>query len=177
MTDQSTSTAPTTLPPGTWQIDPTSTTVTVSAKKLLLWTIPGTLTVSHGSIEIGADGQVAAADVVADAGSYTSKLARRNAEVVGSKLLDAASFPTIAFHADTVVPAATGFQATGTVTIKGRTSPISMIVSDVSTSESTATFRAEATVDRRDVGVDAMPSLIIGNELQLSISASARRAS
>lgn len=45
------------LPTGTWHLDTAATTVTVSAKHLLALTVPATLTVTSGSIEI-ADNQV-----------------------------------------------------------------------------------------------------------------------
>lgn len=176
MTEQHTATAATSLPSGTWQLDPAETTVTVTVKKLLLWTIPATLTVAGGTIEIDDDGTVSAIDVTADAGSYTSGMAKRNEEVIGPKLLDAATYPTITFHADTVVPASGGFRADGTVTVKGTTSPISLDVKGVDANGTTGTFQATATVDRRSIGVDAMPSLIIGNDLDITISAGVRRA-
>ena len=47
-------TTTTQLPTGTWTLDPTATTITVSAKKLGLFTIPATLTVVSGTIEISS---------------------------------------------------------------------------------------------------------------------------
>lgn len=44
MTEQHIHPTPASLPAGSWQLDVAATTVTVSAKKLLLWTIPATST-------------------------------------------------------------------------------------------------------------------------------------
>lgn len=84
------------LPAGTWTLNPSATTITVSAKKLGIFTIPATLTVVSGTIDIGDDHQVTNVDIVADAGSYTSKSDKRNEHVIGADFLDAGAHPTIA---------------------------------------------------------------------------------
>ncbi len=165
----------TNLPTGTWKLDPAATTVTVAAKKLLLWTIPATLTVTDGTVEIDETGKVAGVEVVADAGSYTSKNSKRDEHVVGSDFLHATEHPTITFRSGTVAPAIGGHRADGTVTIKGRTSPIAVTIGDLAIDDTTATFAATTTVDRRALGVDKLPALVIGHELQLSVRAAARK--
>ncbi len=149
MTNQNTPTDQTSFPPGIWQLDPSATTVTVSAKHLLVATVPATLTVTDGTVEIDDAGQVVSVEVVADAASYTSKNPKRNKHVVGSDFLDTANHASIIFR-------------TGAV-------------SNVEISGGTGTLTATATVDRRTLGVDKLPSLVIGNELQLSVSATAKK--
>ena len=162
------------LPAGTWTLDPEATTVTVSAKKLGLFTIPATLTVVSGTIEVGEDHEVTNVDIVADATSYTSKNAKRNEHVVGADFLDAGEHPTIVFRSGGVASSADGLNASGTVTMKGQTSPIEVTVSEVAVSGSTGSFVAAATVDRNAIGVDKMPSFIIGSQLDIAVSATAK---
>ncbi len=177
MTTEHTSTDQMSLPPGTWQIDPAATTITVSAKHLFVTTVPATLNVTSGVIQIDDSGKVVNVEVVSDAGSYASKNAKRNEHVVGPDFLDGANHPTITFRTGAAARAAGGYRADGRVTIKGQVAPISVAITDVETSATTSSFNATATVDRRALGVDKLPSLVIGNELHLSVSATAKLAS
>ncbi|MFK8025555.1 MAG: YceI family protein [Ilumatobacter sp.] len=160
------------LPTGTWSLDPSTTTITITAKKLLAIEVPATLTVSSGLIEI-ADGQVASVDISADATSYASKNPKRNEHVVGSDFLDTVNHPVIRFHADDVTANGSDGTANGSLTVKGQTSKMAVTISNVRVDGNTATFDASASVDRRDLGVSKMPSLIIGAQLRLTVSATA----
>jgi polyisoprenoid-binding protein YceI len=84
------------LPTGTWVLDTSATTLAVSTKMMLAFTVPATLTVTSAAIEI-AEGQVVTVDVTVDASSYTSKMAKRNEHVVSPDFLDAAKYPEIQF--------------------------------------------------------------------------------
>ena len=170
-------TAPTTteLPTGTWTLDPSATTITVSAKKLGLFTIPATLTVVSGTIDIDDDHQVTNVDIVADASSYTSKNPKRNEHITGADFLDADAHPTIVFRAGNVTSSDVGLTSRGTVTIKGQTTPINVTVSNVNIDGATGSFGATATVDRNTIGIDKMPALIIGRHLDITVNATAMR--
>ena len=96
------------LPTGTWTLDPSATTITVSAKKLGLFTIPATLTVISGTIDIDDDHQVTNVDIVADASSYASKNPKRNEHITGADFLNADAHPTIVFRSDDVTPSNSG---------------------------------------------------------------------
>lgn len=161
------------LPTGTWRLDPSQTTVTVTAKKLGFFAVPATLDVSSGTIEIDADHQVAAVNVVADASSYTSKNAKRNEHVVSADFLDAATHPELVFRAGQVTTSNSGYRADGSVTVKGQAFPISVDITDVDFDADRGSFVATATLDRNAIGVNKLPSLVIGRALQLTVNASA----
>ena len=170
-------TTPTTtqLPTGTWTLDPSATTITVSAKKLGLFIIPATLTVVSGRIDIGDDHQVTNVDIVADASSYTSKNPKRNEHITGADFLDADAHPTIVFQADNVTSSDSGLTSNGTVTIKGQTKPIDVTVSNVNVNGTTGSFIATASVDRNAIGIDKMPALVIGRHLDITVNATAEK--
>lgn len=170
-------TTTTTLPTGTWQLDTSATTITVAVRKMGLFTVPATLAATSGTIEIDENHQVVSVDIVADASSYTSKNAKRNEHVLGNDLLDAATHPTISFGAGTVTATASGHEATGTVTLKGQTSPVDVTITDVEFNDSSGSFTATATVDRMTIGVDKMPTFVVGRNLDLTVKASATRTS
>ncbi|MFK8023045.1 MAG: YceI family protein [Ilumatobacter sp.] len=160
------------LPAGTWQIDAAATTVTITVKKLGFLTVPATLDVVSGSIEIGDDHEVSAVEIAVDAASYASTNDKRNEHVVGSDFLDASEHPTITFQAGAVTATSAGYASKGTVTIKGKSSPIDVTISDVVANDTSGSFSATATVDRKALGIDKMPGFIIGTNLQLAVAAS-----
>lgn len=162
------------LPSGTWTLD-ASTTVTISVKKLGFIDVPASLAITSGTVEINADHQVTSVDITADAASYTSKNPKRNEHVVGPDFLDTANHATIRLQASSATPAATGYTAAGTVTIKGQSAPIAVTISDVASNGDRGSFTATATVDRNAIGVDKMPSFIIGRNLQLTVTATATK--
>ncbi len=170
-------TNPIALPTGTWQLDPAATTVTVSAKKMAMLDVAATLAVRSGIIEIDEHRQVASVRIVADAASYTSKNAKRNEHVVGKDFLDAESHPDISFQADTVTPRGDGYQGTGTATVKGKSSPMDVAVNDVSFNDAEGSFTVSAVVDRKAIGVDKMPTFVIGQNLELTVNARVERIS
>ena len=161
------------LPTGTWRLDPDRTTITVTAKKLGLFTVPATLTMSAGTIEIGSEHQVARVEVVADAGSYTSRNAKRNDHIRGADFLDADNHPDLVFTAEQVKPVADGYQTAGSVTVKGVTFPLDVDISDLEFDAHSGSFVATATIDRNAIGVGKLPSLVIGRNLQLTVAATA----
>ncbi len=161
--------------PGTWTIDPAATAVTVTVKKFGVITVPATLTVTSGTIEVN-DNQVTSVNVAADATSYRSKNDKRNEHVVGPDFLDAQTHPTISFQAGPFAAQAGATKAAGTVEVKGKTSPLELTVTDVSVDGTTGTFTATGNVDRNALGVDKMPGFIIGRNLDLTIAATANLA-
>ena len=157
---------------GTWRIDPAKTTVTVAVKKLGMFTVTAGLTVTAGTISLENDNNTAEIDVTIDAASYASPMAKRNEHVRGADFLDAEHNPTIRFTGGTLTSDATGdYRVAGNVTIKGQKSPVEFWVTDIDASADAASFRATASVDRKLLGIDKMPSFIIGKMLDLTVTA------
>lgn len=161
------------LPIGTWELDTSATTVTVSVKKLGFIPVPATLDVMSGSIEIDDDRHVTNVDIVVDASSYASKNAKRNEHILGPDFLDTENHPTISFRTGRITPRSGGYTSNGTVTVKGQSSPIDVTISDVEVSGANGSFTATAEVDRNVLGVDKMPGFIVGRNVQLTVDAKA----
>ena len=166
-------TTTTLLPTGTWQLDTAATSVTATVKKLGMITVTSSLGLVSGTFEIDAEGQVSGVEIVADASSYSSGNAKRDTHVLSDDFLGAETHPEITFRADAVRPAGRGYEAKGTVTIKGQTSPIDLTISDVDVNDERGTFTATAAIDRTTIGLDKMPNFVIGRTLQLTVSATA----
>ncbi len=165
------------LPVGVWTLDEAQTTVTVSVKKMGLFTVPATLTVSSSRIEVDENHQITEVEIVVDAASYTSGNKQRNKHVSSADFLDSEAHPTIMYHATTVSLAEGGHLAEGAITVKGHTSPMLIKITNLNLDDSnrTATFAASGDLDRNSIGVDKMPSFIIGANLELTISATATK--
>ena len=159
-----------TLPTGTWTIDPDETTITVTAKKLGVITVPATLTATSGSIEIDADHRVAAVEVVADARSYTSSNAKRDTHVRSADFLDADAHPNLVFTAERVDEADAGYAVAGSVRVKAQSCPITVEIRDVDIDAGRGSFTATATLDRSALGVDKLPAFVIGRRLELVVT-------
>ncbi|NNE94947.1 MAG: YceI family protein [Acidimicrobiales bacterium] len=156
---------------GTWRLDPAQTTITVTAKKLGFFTVPATLAVSSGTIEIDADHEVVSVEVVADANSYTSANPKRNDHIRSADFLDADNHPQLTFRAGSVTGTAKGYHTDGSVTVKGQTFPLELDINNVEAGPRNGSFQATAIIDRNAIGVDKLPSFIIGRDLHLTVNA------
>ena len=160
---------------GTWTLDPDATTVSVSVKKLAVFTITAELRLIDGQVDIDAEGRVTGVAVSIDAASYQSPNDKRNEHVRGPDFLDSENHPVLAFRADDIVAADGGYTVRGTVTVKGGQSEVTATVRDVAVQDDAATFALSAALDRKALGVDKLPSFFVGNQLELAVQATARR--
>ena len=164
------------LPVGVWAIDPARSSITVTATKLGLFRVPATLSLASATIEIDGEHHVVGVEAVVEAGSYASKNAKRNEHVRGSDFLDADDHPQLSYTAASVERSEDGYIAEGAVTVKGRTSPVTLAIADITVDGDRGSFVATATLDRNQLGIDALPSIVIGRTLQLTIAAEAVRS-
>jgi polyisoprenoid-binding protein YceI len=165
------------LPAGTWQLDTGATTVNVSAKMLGVFTVPATLAVTSGTIEIDANHEVTGVDITVDAASFSSKNAKRNKHVLSSDFLDADNHATISFRAEHVSSNDATYTSAGIVTIKGQSWPVDVAIAGVDVTGDTGSFTATTTVDRKAIGVGKLPTFVVGQNLQLEVAVIARRIS
>lgn len=163
------------LPSGTWQINPAETTVTASVKMMGVINVPATLAITSGSIQINDASEVTSVDIVADAGSYASKNAKRNEHVRSDDFLAAEAHPVITLVASSATAADDGYRSRGAITVKGKSSPVDIVINDVEVDGATGSFTATATADRKALGVDKMPAFIISREVDIVVSAAVTR--
>jgi polyisoprenoid-binding protein YceI len=123
-----------------WSVDPAGSTVTLSAKELIVSKVGGTIPIVSGKV-VTAGGVTAPSrvDVVLQAAALTTHDAKRDADLRGDHFFDVARYPQITFDSDRV--RTTGpqtFAIDGRLTMHGVTRPI--------------TFDARATGVRNDTG-------------------------
>jgi len=159
-----------------WSVDPAGSTVTLSAKELVVAKVGGSIPVASGTI-VTAGGVTAPSrvDVVLRAAGLTTHDAKRDADLRSDHFFDVARYPQITFVSDRV--RATGpqtFSIDGRLTMHGVTRPM--------TFDAHATgIRSHASGKRR-VHYDAVGSFrrgdygmtyargVVGNVIKLNVA-------
>ena len=168
------------LPTGIWKLDPATTTIATSLKKLGLFTVRADLAVADSTITMATNDEGdlgGSVKIVVDATSFNSGMEKRDQHVLAADFLDVQSHPTFDFVGTSMEPVDSGYLVTGDVTVKGQTSTIVFDVTAIDAEGDRASFMATTTVDRQTLGVNKMPSFVIGNTIAVSVTATAIRQS
>jgi polyisoprenoid-binding protein YceI len=177
--------ATTSIPAGTWNIDPSHSSIEFTVKHMGIATVRGQFTQFEGAIE--SDGERASVSGSVDASSITTHNQQRDEHLASSDFFGVEHHPQIAFNADSIeLGEDSTVRIPGEITIKGVTKEV----------ELTGTFAGagtdpwgnerigldvSTTVDRRDFGLNwnqPLPGggLLVSNEVKLELSASAVKA-
>lgn len=120
------STAATAVPTGTWNVDPSHSSVDFSVKHMGIATVKGTFNEFQGSLVIAEDGTATASGTVETA-SVDTRDARRDEHLRSGDFFDAGTNPQITFQSTAVEPVdEDSFKITGDLTIHGITRPITL---------------------------------------------------
>ena len=141
---------------GSWILDPARSEVRLESRHTWgLLPVRGVFGQVTGSGTVTAAGQVTGTLNVA-AGSIDTKNKMRDKDLRSAKLFDVASHPDITFTVDGVQPAGGGARVTGSLTVRGRTRPLSFDAK-VSAAAGEVQLDAEVPVNRADFGLDYSP--------------------
>ena len=129
---------------GSWTLDPARSQVLLETRHTwgllplhgVFRQVTGTLTVVAGSID--------------------TKNKMRDKDLRSAKVFDVANHPDITYTADGVQPASGGVRATGSLTVRGRTRPLSFDAK-VSATAGEVRLDAEVPVNRADFGLTYSP--------------------
>ena len=174
--------ATTSIPAGTWNIDPSHSSVEFTVKHMGIATVRGQFTQFEGAIE--SDGERASVTAAVDASSVTTHNQQRDEHLASSDFFGVEEHPQITFNADSIeLGEDSTVRIPGEITIKGVTKPIEL------TGEYTGGgvdpwgnervgFEAVAKLDRREFGLEwnqplAGGGLLVSNGVTLLLSASA----
>ena len=141
---------------GSWILDPARSEVRLESRHT--W---GLLPV-HGVFgQVAGDGTVTGAGQVTGtltiaAGSIDTKNDRRDKDLRSAKVFDAANHPDITYTVDGMQPAGGGARVTGSLTVRGRTRPLSFDAM-VSAAAGEVGLDAEIPVNRADFGLTYSP--------------------
>lgn len=118
--------AATAVPTGTWNVDPSHSSVEFQVKHMAIATVKGQFNTFQGSLVIGDDGTASASGTVETA-SVDTRDDRRDEHLRSGDFFDAAANPQITFQSTAVEPVdEDSFKITGDLTIHGVTKPITL---------------------------------------------------
>ena len=164
----------TTIPTGTWQLDPAVTAVTVTAKNFVVRTVPATLGLTAGRAVVTETLDESFIEFSLAAASFDTGNAKRDAHVRSADFLDAERHPSIDFRSENISATAAGYRVTGTLSLAGASTTIAFDVDSINVADGSITFRATAALDRRQIGVGKRPAFVIANTIDVAVSGAAR---
>ena len=139
---------------GTWQLDPTDTTIEFHTKAMWgLTKVHGTFRAVSGRGVVAEPGDLSG-ELVVDATSVDTKIKKRDDHLRSADFFDVSKYPTFTFTASEVTPSADGkLTIKGTLLIKDQSHPIELVGTTTSPSSDRVILSAEATIDRSQWGI------------------------
>lgn len=145
---------------GTWEIDPTHTSIGFVTRHAMVAKVRGGFTDFAGSLTLdGANPAASSADLTIVAASFDSSNTDRDAHVKSADFLDVEQFPTLTFQSTSVsAKSADEFVVTGDLTIHGvtKTVPVTFELLGISQDPWGNTrigFEGKAEISRKDFGL------------------------
>jgi polyisoprenoid-binding protein YceI len=141
---------------GSWTLDPARSQVQLKTRHTWgLRPLTGVFREVTGNGTVSEAGEVTGTITVA-AGSVDTKSKMRDKDLRSAKLFDVANHPDITYAVDEVRPADGGAQVTGSLTVRGRTRPLSFDAR-VSAVDDEIWLDAEVPVNRAHFGLTYSP--------------------
>lgn len=163
-----------TLTAGTWRADLTNSTASFRVDNLGR-VATGTVPVTAGTVEIGADGSLLAVRGTLDLGAIDTGIAKRDQDLRTPRLLDLDRHPTMTFTATSATPVERGWAVTGTLSARGTSTELTGVAELSSVDGAEAVMTATARLDRRTLGIRA-PGFMIGKYVDVTVTAVIRAA-
>jgi len=168
---------------GTWQLDPTHTTITFEVRHMMIAKVRGVFGDVTGTIEVADDPAQSTVEVTVGAASVETKTPDRDAHLRSADFFDVEHYPTITIRSTGVEATDDGYELHGDLTIKDVTRPVTLdfefnggIVDPYGNAR--IAFSATTEVDREDWGLTwNMPletgGVLVGKKAKLFIDTEA----
>ena len=137
---------------GEWVLDPRNSNVSLKSKSLGLITVRGVFREVSGSGTVSPDGKATGTLLVA-AASIDTQNTKRDTHLRSADFFDSDNHPDISFTADDIRPSGQGVAVTGSLTIRGRTRPLSFDATASVPGDGEVWLDAEFRVNRADFGI------------------------
>jgi polyisoprenoid-binding protein YceI len=164
----------------TWTIDPAHSSVTFSAKHMMVTTVRGSMKIRDFDLDFDPDDIVdSKVRVSLDAATIDTDNEQRDAHLRSADFLDVEQFPTIDFASTRIEPDGDDYRIHGDLTIRGTTRPVILeaeyggAVTNMQGGRS-AGFSATTRVDREDFGLTWNVALeqggwLVGKDIKIEI--------
>jgi polyisoprenoid-binding protein YceI len=160
---------------GTYRISTGASTVRFTTRHMFgLGAVKGTFALASGEVSVAEPLTASQVTAVALAGSFDSGSAMRDNKVKSKAFLDASTYPTISFRSTSLSQRDGQWTLRGELTVRDRTSPIELAITEVDGDDSTLILHASAQVDRYAHGVSKMKGMA-ARHLTLDIAVTATR--
>lgn len=143
----------------TWTLDPAHSSVTFSAKHMMVTTVRGSVKIRDFELDFDPDDLAASkVSVKLDAASIDTNQEQRDAHLRSADFLDVENHPTIDFVSTKIEPDGDDYRIHGDLTIRGVTRPVVLAaeyagaVTNMQGGKS-AGFGATTKIDREDFGL------------------------
>ncbi len=162
----------TTFPPGTWILDPSTTRLDITTRAFGFHPITISMRIREGVAEVDEHGWMERLDLSFVAKSAISGSRLRDRHLRGPSYLDADTFPLVDFHGS-----ATGENISGVMTLKGCSAHVRCTATEASLlDDGRAVLAAYGSINRHEIGLDAVSLWGIGRQLNVELRATGWRA-
>jgi len=172
--------------PGTYTLDPTHSSVSFSARHLMVSKVRGRFGVTGGTVVVGKNPLESSVEASIDAASVSSGDDKRDAHLRDPDFFDVGQYPTVTFRSTKLEPAKDGeYHLHGDLTIKDVTRPVVLDLEYLGTATApwgatSIGFTATTVVNRKDWGLEWNVALesggfVVGDKITLTIDAEAIR--
>lgn len=153
--------------PGTYAIDAEATTIRFTARHMGVLTVGGRFDDVAGTITV-TDGAPREARLTIGAASVDTGNRMRDRSLRSDTFLDADAYPVITFASDRVVRDASGFSATGHLSLHGVTRTLTVPFT-FSAAADALHIEAAFVLNRRDFGLTFGPAMdtLVGDEIRM----------
>ena len=185
----STITAPAGLATGTWNIDPSHSSIGFTARHLMITKVRGTFDTFSGTIDIASDLAASSVNVSIDLTSVNTGDAARDGHLKSADFFNVEGGSDMSFRSTAItaigVDGSSGTM-TGDLTIRGITKPVSLAVEFAGVaidpwSNNKAGFSATGEINRKDWGIEWNAPLeaggvLVGDKVKLELDIQAVKA-
>ena len=137
---------------GEWVLDPRKSSIRLKSRSMGLVPVNGIFRDVSGKGTISPDGEVSGT-VRVGAASIDTKNAKRDTHLRSADFFDSGNNPDITFTADGIQASGLGAAVTGTLTVRGRTRPLSFDAAASAQADGGIWLDAEVHVNRADFGL------------------------
>jgi polyisoprenoid-binding protein YceI len=137
---------------GEWDLDPRASSIRLKTKIMALVPVNGVFREVSGNGTVSADGEVSGTITVA-AASIDTKNTRRDTHLRSADFFDIGNHPDITFTASSIRASGQGVAVTGTMTVRGRTRPVSFDAAASVQGDGEIWLDAEVHVNRAGFGL------------------------
>ena len=158
---------------GTWRLGSGGGVARFRIAKLGVIRVSGSVPIADVSVFV-EHGRPRIVRAELDATAVDTGIPRRDRALQGRRWLSTAEHPTFLFTAIDPLPSPDGWRMRGTLSVRGVSSDVELLVDDVAVDDDAARLRGSATIDRVHAGVRHAPRWAVGRRIEIALEVTLR---